>query len=181
MFEMLFAGVFVDISMGQPILLLADEPRSQALPILVGIAEANAVAHGFTRRDPSRPMTHDLLSQTIDRLGYRLREVQLRNDEDELLHASIILCPAVSSRERSLPVEERPFSMEARPSDAIALATRLNSPIYVTRGLMAECGFALRRRAGATHINAVQQWLEESRMSESLREAPGLADENGGY
>lgn len=104
-------------------LLLREIDGERRLPIVIGEAEAQAIANEIEGVRPQRPMTHDLLKNVIDSLGAQVREVMISAIKDGTFYASILF-------------EFSEIEVDARPSDAIALAIRCQVPIYVDESVM---------------------------------------------
>lgn len=104
-------------------LLLREIDGDRRLPIVIGEAEAQAIANEIEGVRPQRPMTHDLLKNVIDSLGSQVREVMISAIKDGTFYATILF-------------EFSEIEVDARPSDAIALAVRCQVPIYVDEAVM---------------------------------------------
>lgn len=111
-------------------LLLKETYGNRRLPIIIGSFEAQSIALELEGIKPPRPLTHDLLKQTIDNLGGTVIEVVIDELKENTFYAKIIL--EVSSLTNEL---------DARPSDAIALAVRTEAPIYVSEEVMKSAAF----------------------------------------
>jgi len=111
-------------------LLLRESFGTRRLPIIIGGFEAQAIALELEGIKPPRPLTHDLLKQFVDHLSVSITEVIIDELRDNTFFAKIIL--EVASLQNAI---------DARPSDAIALAVRTNSPIYVAEKVMAIASF----------------------------------------
>ncbi len=107
--------------MKNPVILLVDEPEARVLPIWIGIAEAQAIALALEGLRPERPLTHDLLLSACNRLGGVVSKVVISDLRDGTFFAELHLTQQGQST-----------VIDARPSDAIALALRSKAPIYVT-------------------------------------------------
>jgi bifunctional DNase/RNase len=118
--EMTIKGLMVDPITNTPIILLHDEAGQRVLPIWVGLFEANAIALQIENVDPPRPMTHDLLRRTIEQLGGVVRRIVISDLQESTFFALLHLETAAG-----------PVVIDARPSDAIALALRCKAPILV--------------------------------------------------
>ena len=119
-------GVRIQMVSGTHVLLLRDAAEERYLPIPIGPNEANAIAYHLQGVRPERPLTHDLATQAIHALGAQLREVRIVELRDETFRARmIVLGPDGAERE-----------LDARPSDAVALALRADAPIFVEQGLL---------------------------------------------
>lgn len=109
-------------------LILKESDGSRQLPIVIGAPEAQAIANELEGVRPQRPMTHDLLKNIIDTLGATVREVVIASLQDGTFFAHIVF-------------EYSDLEIDARPSDAIALAVRCGVPIYVAESVLDEAGF----------------------------------------
>ena len=118
--EMSIKGLMVDPMAGTPIVILKDKQGERVLPIWVGVPEANAIALQIENVSTPRPMTHDLLRNIITDLDGRVDRVVVSDLKDNTYFAVI-----------HLTVRGEPVAVDARPSDAIALALRTRAPIYV--------------------------------------------------
>ncbi len=117
--EMAVESVRVQMSTGRHVLLLKEVGLGRILPIWIGPWEASAIAMRLQGVTPERPLTHDLLGTVIATLGARLERVVIVALADETFHARLVLA-----------TPDARFEVDARPSDAVALAVRLEVPIY---------------------------------------------------
>ena len=99
---------------------IKDMDEKHALPVWIGVLEAGAIAAEMENIRFSRPMTHDLVKEMLDRLNVAVKKIEVNDLRDNVYYARIHL---VSN--------ENDYSIDARPSDAIALALRMSSPIFV--------------------------------------------------
>lgn len=118
--EMKIRGLMMDPVTNMPIVILKDANGGQILPIWVGIYEANAIALEIEKVSTPRPMTHDLIKNVLLGLETGVRKVVVSELRDDTFYAVIWL-------ERGGEI----ISIDSRPSDALALALRLDCPIYV--------------------------------------------------
>jgi uncharacterized protein len=118
--EMKIRGLMMDPVTNVPIVILKGVERDALLPIWVGVYEANAIALEIEKVATPRPMTHDLLKNVLHGLSWSVSKVVVSQLIDDTFYAIIWL-------ER----EGRLISIDSRPSDALALALRTDSPIYV--------------------------------------------------
>ncbi|HOO41177.1 MAG TPA: bifunctional nuclease family protein [Syntrophales bacterium] len=118
--EMKVSGLTIDPITGTPIVILKDVPEKKAIPIWIGLFEASAIATELEKVKFSRPMTHDLLKDILGTLQVTLVRVEIQDLRNNTFFASIFL-------ER----DGQDYVVDARPSDAIALALRVGSPIFV--------------------------------------------------
>jgi uncharacterized protein len=119
--EVKIRGLMMDPSSGTPIIILKDVNSDTMLPIWVGAYEANAIALEIEKVAPQRPMTHDLLRNVILEMGASVERVTVTELRDNTFYAAIMM--------RSRAGES--LMIDARPSDAIALALRVDCPIFV--------------------------------------------------
>ena len=113
-------GLLMDPSTNSPIVLLKDIRGEAMLPIWVGPFEANAIASEIEKVAPQRPMTHDLLRNVINQFGGDVRRVIVTELKDNTFYAVI-----------EIEHEGKRLIIDSRPSDAIALALRVDCPIFV--------------------------------------------------
>ncbi|HEY3052161.1 MAG TPA: bifunctional nuclease family protein [Thermoanaerobaculia bacterium] len=118
-------GLMLDPVSNSPIVVLKDENEKFFLPIWVGIFEANAIALQLENISTPRPMTHDLLRNMISELDARVIRVVINDLRDSTFFAQIRLITG-----------EKTLEVDARPSDAIALALRTEAPIFVTQSVL---------------------------------------------
>lgn len=119
--EVKIRGLMMDPSNGTPIIILKDVNSDTMLPIWVGAYEANAIALEIEKIAPQRPLTHDLLRNLIVEMGARVERVVVTELRDSTFFAVIEMRSS----------ENKILTLDARPSDAIALALRADCPIYV--------------------------------------------------
>jgi len=119
--EVKIRGLMMDPSSGTPIIILKDINSETMLPIWVGAYEANAIALEIEKIAPQRPMTHDLLRNVILEMGAGVERVVVTELRDNTFFAMIIMKDRGGEN----------LMIDARPSDAIALALRVDCPIFV--------------------------------------------------
>ena len=113
-------------------LLLAEEDGPYRIPVVIGPAEAHSIAARMENVTPPRPLTHDLFMSFTQAFGIRLREVFIYKYED-----------GIFSAELTFDDGERQVVLDARTSDAIAIAMRCRAPIWTTREIVDETGFII--------------------------------------
>src|SRR5213596_2624359 len=118
-------GLMLDPVSNSPIVVLKDEAEKFFLPIWVGIFEANAIALQLENVSTPRPMTHDLLRNMISELNARVIRVVINDLRDSTFFAQIRVLTG-----------EKTLELDARPSDAIALALRTEAPIFVAQTVL---------------------------------------------
>lgn len=111
-------------------ILLKEINGNRRLPIIIGAFEAQAIALEIEGIKPPRPLTHDLLKNVIDNLGASIQEIIIDELRENTFYAKIVLEVSTLTNE-----------IDARPSDAIALAVRTQSPIYVAEAVMGTASF----------------------------------------
>jgi bifunctional DNase/RNase len=123
--EVRIRGLMMDPATNMPIVVLKDVASETVMPIWVGLFEANAIAIEIEKVSAPRPMTHDLTRNLIRHLNARLERVVITEIKDDTFHAVLWLRQG-----------DEPITIDARPSDAIALALRSDCPIYVAEHVM---------------------------------------------
>ncbi|HMK64665.1 MAG TPA: bifunctional nuclease family protein, partial [Thermodesulfobacteriota bacterium] len=113
-------GLTIDPLTNSPIMILKDMEGEKTIPIWIGLLEATAIAGELENIKFSRPMTHDLMKNMMDKMGVKLAKIEISDLRDNTYFAIMYLI-----------FDGKEFSMDARPSDAIALALRAQAPIYV--------------------------------------------------
>ena len=129
MSEMVVESVRVHMLSSQHVVILKESERDRYLPIWIGPWEANAIAMKLQGVTPDRPLTHDLFYRTLEELGVTMRRIIVSELADETFRARIILELGGQTRE-----------IDARPSDAIALAIRGAVPIYAMDEVLDRAG-----------------------------------------
>ena len=146
--EMKIRGLMVDPVTNTPIVILRDTSGNSILPIWVGVYEANAIALEIEKVTTPRPMTHDLIKNLLTGVEAKVHKVVVSELKDETFYAVIWL-------EQNGEL----ISVDSRPSDALALALRLDCPIYVEEQV-------LQNSRSATNISdkvtneELKRWLE---------------------
>lgn len=120
--EMKVTGLTIDPFTSMPIIILKDLEEKSALPIWVGLIEASAIATELENIKLSRPMTHDLMKNMLDSLNVRVSKVTVSELHDNTFYAHVILTQ-----------NGKEIDLDARPSDAIAIALRTKAPIFVAK------------------------------------------------
>jgi bifunctional DNase/RNase len=118
--EVNIASMAIDPTSNTPIIILKSVEGDQAVPIWIGFLEATSIASALRNIKFDRPMTHDLFKNFIDNLEIKVSKVEVCDLKDNTFYAKIYFVSP-----------EKSFNMDARPSDAIAIALRFDAPIYV--------------------------------------------------
>lgn len=144
--RMQISGLMVDPVTNMPIVILKDEDNRHILPIWVGVFEANAIALRVEEIIPPRPMTHDLLHDLLSTLGAEVRRVVVSDLRDNTYYATV-----------ELQMGDTKYSIDARPSDALALALRADAPVFVEESVLklAESG-----GEQASEAERLRKWFE---------------------
>lgn len=136
MIEMKIAGIAIDAITRSPIVLLKDAAERRALPIYIGQDQARAILGALEKQVPPRPLTHDLMANILEAWDMDLDRVIIHSLQDNTFYALMIL------RKGDLRKE-----IDARPSDAIAIALRMNAPIWVMEEVIADASIPVDRDA----------------------------------
>jgi bifunctional DNase/RNase len=131
MIEMTVEGIGID-PQNNPLVLLRDESRSTFVPIWIGLSEAVAIQTELDQRASQRPMTHDLIASILREMNIKLVKVTVNEFENSIYYASLHL----QLGENGGDVQE----LDARPSDAIALALRARCGIFVSEAVSKKAG-----------------------------------------
>jgi uncharacterized protein len=129
--EMVVESVRVHMLSNRHVVILKDNVGDRYLPIWIGAWEASAIAMRLQGVRAERPLTHDLFTAALEQLGVRVARVVVSDLEDETYHAQLVL-------ERDGVEEE----VDARPSDALAIAVRTESPIYCADSVLAQAALS---------------------------------------
>lgn len=129
---MSLVGVRVELPANQPIVLLKEEEGTRFLPIWIGAFEATAIAFALQGIETARPMTHDLFKNVMDDLTVTMEQVVINDLIDGTFYAEI-----------TMTVDKSEHLISARPSDAIALAVRMDVPIYAEEEVLDEAGIVM--------------------------------------
>jgi uncharacterized protein len=146
--EMKIRGLMVDPSTNMPIVLLKDPAGEALLPIWVGLYEANAIALEVEKSQAPRPLTHDLLKNLISGLNAHVQRVVVTELKNDTFYAVIWM-----------EQDGEVVSIDARPSDALALALRADCPIYVDEEVL-RAAKILPNPADQASSQDVRRWLE---------------------
>ena len=146
--QMTIKGLMIDPITNMPIIILRDEAGERILPIWVGVFEANAIALQIENVQTPRPMTHDLLRNVISDLEAEVQRIVVCELKENTFYATIHLRSGA-----------RTLTVDARPSDAIALALRTRSPIFVEETVI-QSARAVDASKDNMDVGRLQKWLE---------------------
>ncbi len=149
--EFKIKGLMMDPLTNSPIVVLQDTTSDTLLPIWVGIFEANAIALQIEKVDTPRPMTHDLMKGLLSHLDVRVTKIVVTELKDNTFYALIFL-----------DMGGKTITVDSRPSDAIALALRTDSPIFVTDDVLSKSASNTTATLSAERSTPeeIRQWLE---------------------
>ncbi len=147
--EMSIKGLMIDPITNMPIIILRDQEGQRILPIWVGVFEANAIALQIENVQTPRPMTHDLLKNIIDDLSAQVERIVVTELKENTFYALI-----------HLRTNGHSIEVDARPSDAIALALRTRSPIFVEEAVIQNARSVESSRESSMDVTRLQKWLE---------------------
>ena len=152
--EMRIKGLMLDPVTNMPIVILTDQEGQRILPIWVGFFEANAIALQMENVTTPRPMTHDLLKSVICGLNATVKKIVVNNLWDNPFYALVFL-----------ELNGEIVAIDSRPSDAIALALRMKSPIFVEEEVIKKAK-SIEGTRDLTDQESLQRWLENLRPEE---------------
>src|SRR3990172_8408519 len=132
MIEMMIESIRVSLMNYQRVVILKEKDAERYLPIWIGPAEADAIAVRLQEVNVARPLTHDLLRSVITSLGATVQRVVVNDLANDTFYARVILS-----------VNGRVLEIDSRPSDAIALAVRVQVPIYAEESVLEKAGVTL--------------------------------------
>jgi uncharacterized protein len=144
--ELEVLGVRRQSPLDQVVVLLLDIAGRRLLPIVVGLTEGTAIAAGQSGAVPPRPMTHDLLVSSLEATGVGVVRSEVVALVDGVFHAALVL----DNGER----------VDARASDAIAVAVRTGSPVLCAQAVLEESGLAVEERAEEEEVEEFRAFLD---------------------
>ncbi len=139
--------VGLDQASMQPIVILTDMEKQGILPLTIGEAEATAISLALEKVEPPRPLTHDLLKSVLTNLRGKVEKAVITDLQDDVFYATIYL-----------KVGDRSLTIDARPSDSIALALRTDSPIFVSEEVLNQA--LILRPIGDEDMETFKQFLD---------------------
>ncbi|MCU0324246.1 MAG: bifunctional nuclease family protein [Spirosomaceae bacterium] len=132
--------------------LILEEPKSKRrIPIIIGNQEAQAIAIYMERLNPTRPLTHDLFKTVLLQLKSKIKEVFIHTLQDDIFYANVIL----------QNTENQLIEIDARPSDAIALAVRFACPIFISTQVLESSGYEIDEKGRDKKGSYAEYTLEE--------------------
>jgi bifunctional DNase/RNase len=146
---MTIESIRVSLMNYQRVVILKQKDADRFLPIWIGPAEADAIAVRLQDVAVPRPLTHDLLRNVIDSLGAQINSIVVNDLANDTYYARIML-----------DVSGRSVEIDARPSDAIALAVRARVPIYVDDGVLDRAGVQISEEEEIERMSAFRDFIE---------------------
>ncbi|HTL90294.1 MAG TPA: bifunctional nuclease family protein [Leptolyngbya sp.] len=150
MIEMKVAGIALDAQTRSPIVLLKDSTDRRALPIYIGQDQAKAIISVLEGQTPPRPLTHDLIVNFLEAWQMVVEKVIIHSLQDNTFYAVLLVAQGETRRE-----------IDSRPSDAIAIALRTNSPIWVMEEVVADASIPVDRDADEAERRAFREFLSD--------------------
>jgi bifunctional DNase/RNase len=149
MVELSLVGVRVELPSNQPIVLLKETDGDRYLPIWIGAVEATAIAFALQGIQTPRPMTHDLMRDLLRDAGVAVERIVINELVDQTFFALIRMTSNGEAKEVS-----------SRPSDAIALAVRVNAPIFAAEEVLEQAGIELKDDE-ETEVEKFREFLDQ--------------------
>ncbi|MBP6941679.1 MAG: bifunctional nuclease family protein [Syntrophorhabdaceae bacterium] len=147
--EMKIAGITVDPFTNTPIVLLKDLEEKDVLPIWIGLLEASSIATALENIQTPRPMTHDLLKNILDQLGIKVIKIEVNDLKDNTYYALI-----------HMDVNDKRLTIDARPSDALAIALRTGASIFVEESVIQRSAKVDLSQKGDKVVTDTTEWEE---------------------
>jgi uncharacterized protein len=148
MIEMKVAGIALDAVSRSPIILLRDATERRQLPIFIGQEQARAIISALENQAPPRPLTHDLIVNMMDEWNMELERIIIHSLQDNTFYAILQMRQGDTVKE-----------IDARPSDAIAVAIRTKSPIWVMEEVVADASMPVDRDADEAERRAFRDFI----------------------
>ena len=159
MVEMRVAGIALDAASRSPIVLLRDPSGRRQVPIWIDQAQAQNIMAGLKGQTPARPLSHDLMVQLLEAGGLELQRVIIHTIEDSTFRAVLKLIGA----------DGESHELDARPSDAIALALRTGSGIWMLEEVVADASIPVDAEADAEDREDFRRFLDSTSPAELVR------------
>jgi uncharacterized protein len=159
MIEMKVAGIALDAVSRSPIILLKDAADRRALPIYISQEQAKAIINALEKQTPPRPFTHDLIVNMLDSCDIKVERIAINSLQDNTFYALIIINHNGVLKE-----------IDARPSDAIAVAIRTKAPIWVIEEVIADASIPVDRDADEQERLAFRDFVSNLRPDDLIRQ-----------
>ena len=149
MIELSLVGVRVELPSNQPIVLLKETNGERYLPIWIGAVEATAIAFALQGIETPRPMTHDLMRDILKQTETEVDRIVINDLVDQTFFATI-----------RMSADGKTTEVSSRPSDAIALAVRINAPLFASEDVLEQAGIELRDEE-ETEVEKFREFLDQ--------------------
>ncbi len=170
-----------DTQQGSYIVLLKEDGGNRRLPVVIGAFEAQAIAVAIEGVNPNRPLTHDLVKNTLEQIGINLKEVVISDLRDGIFFATLVC----------IDVNGDTIEIDSRTSDALALAVRFGCPIYTYEFILEKAGVswqggtkdkpqsspANKSSLASTSVDRLEEMLEKALADENYERAAEIRDE----
>lgn len=154
--EMFVGGLVLDPNTQAPVVVLKDESGKLCLPIWIGIAEATSIATAIKQVAMERPLTHDLMYDVFNQIGIKIQRVVITELKESTYYAELVLMYG-----------DKALIIDARPSDAIALALRSSASIFVTQSVLDQAKISF------TIVSDEQDGADSDEVPDGSAEYPG--------
>ncbi|QCS50733.1 bifunctional nuclease family protein [Picosynechococcus sp. PCC 11901] len=158
MIEMHVAGIALDAITRSPIILLKDTSERRALPIYIAQDQARSIMNVLEQKTPPRPLTHDLFADLLEAWDLTLDKIIIHALEEHTFYA--VLCTSQG---------EETQEIDCRPSDAIAIALRTESPIWVVEEVISEASIPVDRDADEEERQAFRAFVDQISPEDLIR------------
>ncbi len=158
MIEMHVAGIALDAITRSPIILLKDASERRALPIYIAQDQARSIMNVLEQKTPPRPLTHDLFTDLLEAWDLTLDKIIIHALEEHTFYA--VLCTSQG---------EETQEIDCRPSDAIAIALRTESPIWVVEEVISEASIPVDRDADEEERQAFRAFVDQISPEDLIR------------
>ena len=149
MIELSLVGVRVELPSNQPIVLLKETEGERYLPIWIGAVEATAIAFALQGIETPRPMTHDLMRDILQQTDTEVERIVINDLVDQTFFAVI-----------RMSADGKTTEVSSRPSDAIALAVRIDAPLFASEEVLEQAGIELRDEE-ETEVEKFREFLDQ--------------------
>ena len=150
MIEMKVAGIVLNAASRSPMILLKDSTERRALPIFIGQDQAESIIKALEGHRPSRPLTHDLIANIFDDCDIKLERIIIHALTDDVFYA--VLCIDLNGVKKEI---------DCRPSDAVAISIRMDSPVWVLEEVVADASIPVDRDADNAEREAFRKFVSE--------------------
>jgi len=167
MIEMKVAGIALEAATRSPIVLLRDASERRQLPIYIAQDQARAIISVLENQTPPRPLTHDLMVNMLDELDVTVERVVIHSLQESTFFAVMTIRQGENRKE-----------IDARPSDAIAIALRTRSPIWVMEEVVADASIPVDRDADEAEQRAFRDFLSNLNPSDFAQRGRSTSSES---